>query len=344
MIDTQKIKKLDTADVYSSIKQLPHQIEQAMKDVERIAYPEKYRDAENIAISGMGGSIYNYYVISSLFTRELHKPIIAVNGYELPAYMKAKTLFVGSSYSGSTEETIASTTDAIKQNLLVTALTTGGKLGELMKFHDLPFYQFTPHFNPCGQPRVGVGYMIFGAIFILSHLGLLHLDIAAVHSAITTLKNNDARIQEKAYKLKNQMKDTIIIFVGSEHVSGVVHAARNQINETAKAFAQYHLIPELNHHLMEGLTYPKDKKLTFVFYNSHLYHGRNRKRYDVTKKVLDKQGVPYIDVSLEGKNKLEEFLLYLQLSSYLSFFLGIDYGVDPSQIQWVDYFKKELAK
>lgn len=344
MIDTQKIKKLDTADVYSSIKQLPHQIEQVMKDVKKITYPEKYREADNIAISGMGGSIYNYYVISSLFARELHEPIVAVNGYELPAYMKAKTLFIGSSYSGSTEETIASTTDAIKQKLLVTALTTGGKLGELLKSNNLPFYQFDPRFNHCGQPRVGVGYMIFGAIFILSHLGLLHLDTAAVESAITTLKKSDANIQEKAYQLKNQIKDSIIIFVGSEHVSGVVHAARNQINETAKAFAQYHLIPELNHHLMEGLTYPTDKKLMFVFYNSPFYYGRNRKRYGITKKVLDKQGISYIDVFLEGKNKLEEFLLYLQLSSYLSFFLGIDYGVDPSQIQWVDYFKKELSK
>lgn len=344
MVNQDIIKKLDTADVYSSIKYLPDQIEQVIDDLKKISYPDKYYKADLIAISGMGGSIYNYYIINSLFSGELNIPITAINGYQTPAYLSQKTLFIGSSYSGTTEETVATTKSAIKNKFMTTAITAGGKLADLMKENNLPHYQFKPNFNPCGQPRVGVGYMIFGTILLLNKLNYLKFNQEKLKTALLNLKNNDDLIQNTADKLKNKLKNVFIILIGSEHLSGAVHAGRNQINETAKAFAQYHLIPELNHHLMEGLTYPKNNKLLFVFYNSSFYYERNIKRFAVTKKVLQKQDVPYIDISFKTADKLEEFLFYLQFNSYLSFFLGIDYGVNPCQVQWVDYFKKELGK
>src|SRR3989344_1068502 len=341
MIDQSMIKKYDLSDAYSSIRQLPNQIDQVLDEVKNITYPQSYYDADCIVISGMGGSVYSYYIISSLFAHTLKKPLIAVNDYKLPSFLPRKTLFLGSSYSGSTEETIATTNSAIKNKYKVTAVTTGGVLGDLMKQNQLPFYQFEPRFNPCGQPRVGIGYMIFGTILILEKLKYLSFNFEELESSIDLLKNKDDEIQQKAHDLKNTLKDAMIILVASEHLSGVVHSGRNQINETAKVLAEYHLIPELNHHLMEGLTYPKDKKLLFIFYNSPFYYERNHRRFEVTKKVLSQQKISFLDVSFEARNKIEEFLLYLQFGSYLSFFLGIDYGVDPSKIPWVDYFKKE---
>lgn len=343
MIDFAKIKKFDPKNVYTSIKYLPKQIEQVISDVEKIRFPQTYRTANLIVISGMGGSIYNYYVISSLFPAELKAPLVMVNGYQVPPIAKKNTLFIGSSYSGSTEETVLTTQEAIKNKNFVTAVTAGSKLGELMKKNNLPFYQFDPKFNPCGQPRVGLGYTIFGPLFILSKLGYFKLNINALQKSISLLKKVDGEIQEKADQIKNKLKEKIVIFVAAEHLTGNAHIARNQLNETAKALAEYHLIPELNHHLMEGLTYPKNKKLIFLFLNSPFYFERNRKRFEVTKKVLRRQNVDYLDLAFEAGDKMEESLLYLQFDSYLSFFLGIDYGVNPSLIPWVDYFKKELA-
>lgn len=348
MINITKIKKLDPQNVYSSIKYLPKQIEQAIKEVRNINFPEKYKavtkKADVIAISGMGGSIYNYYVISSLFSDQLEKPLVMINGYQTPKVAQKKTLFIGSSYSGSTEETIATTEEAIKNKNYVTAVTAGSKLGELMKKNHLPFYQFDPQFNPCGQPRVGLGYTIFGPLLILDKLGYLKLNLSVLNKSLQVLKNSDEKLQKKASQLKDEIKNKVVIFAGAEHLAANAHIARNQFNETAKAFADYHLIPELNHHLMEGLTYPKDKNLIFVFYNSKFYFERNKKRITVTKKVLDEQNVPYLELSFAAENKMEEFLLHLQFGSYLSFFLGIDYDVNPSLIPWVDYFKNELGK
>ena len=109
MIDQSMIKKYDLSDAYSSIRQLPNQIDQVLDEVKNITYPQSYYDADCIVISGMGGSVYSYYIISSLFAHTLKKPLIAVNDYKLPSFLPRKTLFLGSSYSGSTEETIATT-------------------------------------------------------------------------------------------------------------------------------------------------------------------------------------------------------------------------------------------
>lgn len=344
MIDSQKIKKIDKSDAYGSITYLSNQINQVIDEVAQLQFPHDYSDRDIVAISGMGGSIYSYYVIASLFHQSLKKPLIAVNDYHLPSYLTERTLFIGSSYSGSTEETIFTTQEAVKKNCAVTAITSGGKLSELMKKNNLSYLHFNPQFNPSKQPRIGIGYMIFGTTLLLDLLGYLNINKSELRVSLDHLKSHDEVIQEKALGIKDKIKNTVIIFVGAEHLSGTLHIARNQINETAKAFAEYHIIPELNHHLMEGLTYPKDKKLLFVFYNSPFYYERNQKRVEVTKKVLKQQKIPYLDVSFEAENILEEFLFYLQFGSYLSFFLGIDYGVDPSKIPWVDYFKKELAK
>lgn len=344
MIDSQKIKKIDKSDAYGSITYLPNQINQVIDEIDQLQFPSRYLARDFIVISGMGGSIYSYYVIASLFHHSLKKPLIAVNDYHLPSYLTKKTLFIGSSYSGSTEETIFTTQQAIKKNCAVTAITSGGKLAELMKKNNLSYFHFNPQYNPSKQPRIGIGYMIFGIALLLDLLGYLDINKNELHIALDHLKAQDGLIQEKSLKIKDAIKNAVIIFVGAEHLSGALHIARNQINETAKAFAEYHIIPELNHHLMEGLTYPTDKELLFVFYNSPAYYERNQKRVEVTKKVLKKQKIPYLDVSFVADNTLEEFLFYLQFGSYLSFFLGIDYGVDPSKIPWVDYFKKELAK
>lgn len=343
MIDPVKIKKIDKQDVHSSIKYLPDQIEQVILEVDNLAFDNRYSQADKIIISGMGGSIYNYYVINSLFYSNLKTPCFMVNGYHLSAMVDKNSLFIGSSYSGTTEETILTTKEAIENKSLVTAVTSGGELAQLMKKNDLPFYQFTPKFNPCGQPRVGLGYTIFAPLFILSKLGYLRLDINALQKSLSLLKKNDEDIQKKAEGLKNKLKEKIVVFIAAEHLSGNVHIVRNQFNETAKSFAEYHLIPELNHHLMEGLIYPKDKKIIFVFYNSNYYCEKNRKRIEITKKVLKKQNIDYLDISLKTSNKIQEFLFYLQFGSYLSFFLAVVYGVNPSSIPWVDYFKKELT-
>jgi len=127
---------------------------------------------------------------------------------------------------------------------------------------------------------------------------------------------------------------------------GNLHTIVNQINESAKNFSCYFPLPELNHHLMEGLTNPKNnsKNLIFVFIESNLYLKRIQLRYKITKEVLKKKNIEYVEFKAKEKTKILQSFEILLFGSYLSFYLSMLYKIDPSLIPWVEYFKKRLSE
>ena len=134
--------------------------------------------------------------------------------------------------------------------------------------------------------------------------------------------------------------------IASGFLSGNAHVLANQINENAKTFANYFIISELNHHLLEGLKFPNNnsKNLHFFFFESDLYHPRNQKRYAITKDTLNKFKISHFSYHLTGKTELEQSFEALLFGTYVAFYLAILNSIDPSSIPWVDYFKEELGK
>ncbi|MBI2032217.1 MAG: hypothetical protein HYT09_01075 [Candidatus Levybacteria bacterium] len=95
---------------------------------------------------------------------------------------------------------------------------------------------------------------------------------------------------------------------------------------------------------MEGLKYPKDKKLKILFLESNLYSPIHSKRIKLTQDVVSKNQIEFISFQPQGSTKLSQVLNTLSFGGYLTLYLGLLYGQDPSLIPWVDYFKEQLAK
>lgn len=331
---------MDTA--LESIKLLPQQIRQTWEDTEKLEFNQEYKNLEQIVISGMGGSIYNYYFLESVFKDELNKPLIKVNNYGLPTFVNEKTLFIASSYSGTTEEVIFNLKQALNKKAKCVVFSAGGGLLEIAKTEKIPYYHFEPKYNPSGQPRMGQGYMLFGALGILANLGYLK------RSVDLTFLNEIGKLTDKlhgyAKELANKLLNQELFFVAADHLSGNAHILRNQTNETAKLYANYNLVPELNHHLMEGLKHPDNRNRIFVFLNSQLYQKRNQQRLNLTKEVIKKNGYQVLEFAPFGNSKLAQFVEVLIWGGYLTYELGKSYQEDPNQIPWVDYFKNKLGK
>ena len=163
------------------------------------------------------------------------------------------------------------------------------------------------------------------------------------------LKINNSDLNLKIFSPKfhyAKLKERIPVLAAAEHLMGALHVWRNQTNENAKQIAIYYEIPELNHHLLEGMMYPKTNRqnLFFVFVRSNLYHSRNQRRIEITKKVLDGYKIKHSEVRLRGTTKLEQVFELIQFGAYVGFYLSMLNNLDPSPIPWVDYFKKELKK
>lgn len=344
---TKKIKKLDKANLLASIELLGKQCEAAWREVKKIKIPAAYRGMENIVVSGMGGSALGGHLIQALFADQLKAPIEVVRGYDLPAYVGPKTLLILSSYSGNTEETLAAARIGQKRKAKIVGLATGGKLANFLRANNYPAYIFKPTYNPSNQPRMGLGYSIFGQLGLLVKCGMIKINEQEVGDAIKSLSNSPflKGIENTTQKFAVALKNKIPIIVASEFLLGNGHIMANQINENAKCFATYFELPELNHHLMEGLKNPaaSKKNMIFLLINSGLYLPRNQKRYKILKTVLAKNKINFLEYCPTEKNKLLQAFKILSLGSYLSFYLAMAYTLDPSPVPWVDFFKKQLG-
>ena len=350
--DINGIHKLDPVNVLGSIELLGKQCGQSWNEVADQSFPASYANAQNIVFSGMGGSSLGAYVIKSLFRDTFPVPFEIINDYHLPAYVNHKTLVLLGTYSGSTEETISSALDAMSKKAMITGFTAGSTLAEFFRKHKLPYFHIDPKFNPSNQPRLGTGYTMFSQVAILNKLGYISVSPAHVEDMMMVLEKGNTKYGVEAPTVANEAKllakelvDSIPVIITSEFLTHVGRVMRNQINECAKSFAAYHEIPELNHHLMEGFTNPTINRdvLRIVFYNSNLYSPKIKKRLEVTKQVLLRQNIPFYEFIPQSTTHLSQVFECIQFGAYTNFYMSMLYGIDPSKIPWVDYFKAQLA-
>lgn len=341
--DLTQIKALDKSNALDSIKQLPQQIHQAWTESFSIEIPPEYKNISNIVICGMGGSSYGARIVKSLYdgAKITKVPIELVNNYWLPGYVNSDSLVILSSYSGSTEETLECAKQAKEKGAKIIGITTGGQLSRFLNTNNYPSYIFNPVYNPSGQPRIGVGYMVCGLIGMLSKLGFIPVgddEIAKIISYLGTFDN------EPVKKLAQNLTDKIPVIIVSDFMEGAAYAIRNPFHETAKQFALHFVVPELNHHLLEGLSFPGDLKkyLYFIFFLSDFYDTRNKKRMQLTIDLVKQNNIPVETIMLKGDTALMQVFELIQLGSWVTFYLAMLHDIDPSEIPWVDYFKKEL--
>ncbi len=335
---------LDPKDVLGSTNMFPDQCEQIWLVAKELAFPEDYKDCRNIIVCGMGGSAYGGYVVSALYKEELKVPIYSNNDYHLPGFANTDSLVMLSTYSGTTEEVLSCSEEAKDENTKISGITGGGPLADFFKQNSLPGLVFDPKFNPSGQPRLGTGYMVLGTIAILTRMGYLSVSDEEVKTATAELKSALESMKQQAKDLAQKVKGYIPVYFAAEFLNGNIHVLRNQTNETAKSFSAFSELSELNHHLMEGLKNPADKKLFILFINSDLYSDKLKKRVELTKDVIGKNNVLFDEYKPAGSSKLSQVLNALAFGGYLTYELAMLYGQDPSLIPWVDYFKEQLEK
>lgn len=350
--DRKRISRLDPGRVLESIELFPDQCEQAWKEAKRVAFPASYRRCQRIVVNGMGGSGLGTHVIQGLFGHEIHVPLELIQSYTLPRSAGPETLYILSSYSGTTEEVLATISQAERQRVKITGLTTGGSLTSYFRRKRIPFYLIHDDANPSKQPRLGLGYAVFGQLAMLRRLGFVNLPDREVQRAIAFVRKTSLRFAVRRKPKTNLAKNLALtlerripIIVAAEHLSGSAHVLANQLNETSKTFSASFLLSELNHHLLEGLKFPRSNRnqLAFLFYDSRRYQSVIRKRLRLTQEVVRKHGLPVLTFSPPGRTPLEEALGALSFGSYLSFYLAMLHGVDPVKIPWVDWFKAKLA-
>lgn len=312
--------------------------------------PDGFKDVSDVIIAGMGGSIFGGLTVKEGYSSEkLFLPITLISDYNLPEYADEKTLVICTSYSGNTEETLSIFEEASSRGCRIYGLTSGGKLAEYIREEDdRTFgYIFSNKYNPSSVPRVGMGYTIGGTIGILANLGLLDVKISEIEDLATYINlfvNKIASEEVLISQISLKIFDKVPIIIGAEHTNAATHIWRNFYNETAKSLAFNLSIPDMNHHFLDGLSYPSKLKDThvFVFTNSTLYNERIKKRIDITRSIVKRADIDEFSITLHGKTRIKEIFELIIIGSFISLNIAEQNGENPSSNEKVDQLKLAL--
>lgn len=341
--------KLDPSHLYQSIIDLSKQCSHAFQKAQETKIsPQPFMQ---LITSGMGGSGLPGRIIESLYGSQLTIPFFRINDYHLPAWANEHTLLICSSYSGNTEETLQTFKEALVKECQILVICGGGKLEALAKQHSVPMYKIDPLYNPSKQPRMAIGYSIIGHLVLVAKAGLLTLTLGDLDQIQTTLAQVVKSQQREVPLVKNPAKQLAqalhsqqVVMVAAEHLTGAFHVVKNQMNENAKQLAHRHDLPELNHHLMEGLRFPSSNSQTVAFWliNSPFYSKRLQLRLKITQDVIRQNKIKVFTYTPSAPTKLAEVFALIQFGSFVNYYLSVLNNLNPVSIPWVDYFKKHL--
>lgn len=349
----EKMAQLDKSNILGSIEAFADQVKHAWEETQKLELSLDASKIRNIVVSGMGGSGLGPDIFKHLFMENLPVSFEIYNSYTLPAYVNEHTLVVLASYSGTTEETIACAQAVEKTGAQVLVITTGGTLAKIAEEKQYPAYIINPLYNPSNQPRMAIGYAATALMGILAKAGLIEVTAEHIDEVITTIIRTAEKLGIEVPQQENQAKllaftcvERRPIFVVSEFLAGAAHAAANQFNESAKIFADYKLVPEINHHLMEGLQFPKTNagSHVFFFFNSSLYLPRNQKRMKLTQEVVENNGIDTLGIELTADTKMAQVFELMTLLLYANFYVGALENINPGPVPYVDWFKEQLGK
>lgn len=345
-------KKYDPADVGFGIERLPDQIRCAWHDTREISVPKFSSLISNLWVAGMGGSALGPEMLAAVFSDRLKLPVTIVNDYILPAAVTSKSLVILASFSGTTEEVLMAAEEAKKRKAKLLVICTGGPLAEFAKKNKLPAYIFTPG-DLAKQPRFAGGFLLIGVLGLLERAGLIKVKESELTSMMNSMNEVidscavDVKSEDNPAKtIAKAIANKSVIIVSSEHLTGNAHILQNSINENGKQFATNFHLPELNHHLLEGLKHPKEfaKHAVAVMLRSELYHPRTQKRYDITADIFEKQNINVVEYRAAGKTRLDEVGEVLQFGSYVAWYLAMENKAITTDIPFVDELKKRMAK
>ena len=291
-------------------------------------------------ICGLGGSGIGAKIVSNWLFDEIKLPIILVNDYTIPNFVDEHSLVIGSSYSGSTEETVMALNDAKEKGAFIMCIASGGYLASFCGENNFDFV-LVPGGNP---PRSALAYSLVQLVNYFTKLALIGpqkmLDIVA---SVELLRTTNHEIHQTAKEMAAHLYGKIGVFYGETKYEGVLVRARQQFNENSKYLGWSHIIPEMNHNELVGWG-GGDERFAPVFFLTSDYHPRNLKRYEISKAVIEDKSNAVFVVESKGDTLVSQSLFFIHVVDWASYYLCEMNEADIMDIKIIDYLKSELGK
>ena len=303
-------------------------------------------EIRNIVLAGMGGS-----ALPGVFLQSwpgLTVPLEVVRNYNLPTYVNEYSLVVALSHSGNTEETLSALDEAETVGAQIVVVAAGGKLAERAELAGYPLFRI-----PGGiQPRMTTFFFLRAFAELFESLGLAATGTSKelaeagewlkgeIGSWLPSVPSGDNLAKQLAGKLVGK---SVVVYSGPK-----LFPAANKwkicVNENAKTVAWTNQLPEFNHNEFIGWSsHPIEKPYAIVDLRSNLEHPRVQKRFEVTERLLSGMRPAPNVVEVKGETLIKQLLWAVSLGGFTTLYLAVLNGVNPTPVELVEKFKKELG-
>lgn len=348
--DLSALQERDRSGMLAAIYELPEQIEAATVLATEAELLVSQQPFQNILVAGMGGSAISGDLLAGLIYDEAGLPLLVHRNYGVPAFVGEDSLVFAASYSGNTEETMSSYRAAKARHAPVIAVTGGGQLEKEARANGDTVIKI-----PSGlQPRAAVGYLFFPMLVAMGRLGLIRdygADIAETRKVLKEMRESLGPAVPVARNPAKAMAERLvgripIIYGTFRYTDAVAMRWKGQFNENSKTPAFFHSFPELDHNEIMGWEGLEEltKKLVVILLRGAEDLEPNVRRIQITWDLALGKADQVLEVRSQGRSRLAQLFSLLYFGDFVSTYLALLLGKDPSPVETIQGLKKRLAQ
>jgi glucose/mannose-6-phosphate isomerase len=300
-----------------------------------------------LALVGMGGSAIGADILKEWLS-ETGTAIEVIRGPRLPGSIHADTCVLVVSYSGQTAETLRALREAQKRNAKIACIASGGALLRICRKEGIPHIQVQAGL----QPREALPDLLCASFVTLERWAVckhqtIQAELKVTREQLVSLRKKigfeRSQARNSAKKLALRLDGTIPFIYTSQYMAAAGRRFKNQLNENAKVMAKFDALPEMMHNEVQGWHMLKEgfsDSVSFVLLRACEDEEEAKQLERLRHTIRQLGGRRIHQISLESATPLSAILTMIYYCDYVSFYLAIARGVNPTPIATIQSLKR----
>ena len=348
-LTADRLATLDPSGLWRRLAGLPDQAEHAWQLGVRWngAHPEVI---DRVLVVGMGGSAIGAQLAAQILQHRSPVSFHVLRDSELPM-TDERTLLVFCSFSGETDEVRTALRSAMHQPGMKVVITRGGAQAREACAEGIPMVLYEYE----GEPRSALGYGTMVLLGLLHRFGLFPVGDEEISRTFTELRAcADVNLPEipvtdnHARALARDLADAVPVILADASLASAAVRWQNQCNENGKRWAFSGTLPEALHNIVEGIQYqdPHTAGRSFhvVILEDLSRPGAARARLDALQEHLADAEIPSTRLPFGGSSDLSTLLQACMVGDWVSYYLALEAGIDPSPVPIISGLKLRVAE
>ncbi|GAA4607080.1 SIS domain-containing protein [Actinoallomurus liliacearum] len=356
--DPEALAAADPGDMLRCVASAAAQVREARlytaeAGVERIAQGGRPRA---IVVVGTSGSGLAGEMLAAVCGQGCRVPIMTVQGHRLPGWVGAADLVIAVSGPGGTEETLTAAVEAVRRGCRLLCVGAGASpLAEIAVQAGVPFVPV----RPAGPERTMLWGLTVPLLLAARALGLTDVTAATLERTAEVLEDMSHQCRPASESFVNPAKQVALELAGSLPViwgtspltGAAAHRFASRLAADAGHPAVHGELPAAWHDqaaLFDGpfaagaggsaeedffrdrVEEPEPTRLSLVLVHDVEEHPQVTRRREIAAEFARDRAVPVVELTTRGTHPLERLAGLIAHIDYISVYLALAIGVDPS--------------